>query len=519
MDRRNFIRNITLSVGMMTLPRLANSLSKSIRKKPNILFIFSDDHALRNISAYDGTVNKTPNIDSIAEQGAILLRSYCVNSICAPSRACILTGKHSHLNGVTLNSSQWNGKQVVFPRILKKNGYQTALIGKWHLNSNPGDEFNHWNILIGQGGQGHYYNPDFLGPDGKTNIEGYSTDIIADKAMKWMDEKRDPNKPFMLMCQFKAPHVHRNPSLKFINLYENETISEPSTLFDDHSNRAPYASKAWMKINGIPEFMLNIIPDKGAYDMKIRQYNFMSRLTEKQRSEWHKAYDPRNQKYRKLKKQGKMTGLVRDKYFYQRFIKDYLRCVAAIDDNVGRLLEYLKKKNLDDNTIVIYASDQGYYTGEHGWAEKRWMYEESLSMPFVIRWPGVIKPGTKVKEIIQNIDYAPFFLDAAGLRAPKEMQGRSFLPVLKGMTPDDWRKSIYYHYYAHGQHNVPRHYGVRTHRYKLINYYTENVWEFFDLEKDPHEIKSEYDNPEYKGKIEELKKEILRLREFYKVKG
>jgi N-acetylglucosamine-6-sulfatase len=387
------------------------------------------------------------------------------------------------------------------------------------MTSPPDDEFNYWDILVGARGQGHYYNPDFKDKTGREHApEGYCSDIIADKSLNWLSTQRDKSKPFMLMCQFKAPHVHRMPNLKNLELYEDENIPEPETLFDDYANRPKHTSTAWMKVDGMPDFMFNITPKKGGIDPKSHEYQYWSRMTDKQLDAWHKVYDKRNEEYWKLKNSGQLEGKKLLQYQYQRFIKDYLRCVASVDENVGRVLKWLKDNDLSENTVVIYSSDQGYYTGEHGWAEKRWMYEESLSMPFIIQWPDKIrKGGQRMDEMIQNIDYAPTFLEMAGLPVPEDIQGRSFLPILKGQTPEDWRKSIYYHYYAHGEHNVPRHEGVRTERYKLMHFYTDDVWEFYDLEKDKMEMKNEYENPAYADKVKELKEELRRLRKLYKV--
>jgi arylsulfatase A-like enzyme len=497
-------------------PNTMEAEPAKISQRPNILFIFSDDHANRAISAYGGGINKTPNIDRIGNEGAVFINSFCANSICGPSRACIVTGKHSNMNGVTGNGSSWNGSQFLFPRELKKSGYETALIGKWHINGDPGKEFNYWKILIGKGRQGSYFNPTFRdSKKGDTKSIGYSTDLITADALKWL-KHCDKKKPFMLMVQFKAPHVHRIPAPRFMNKYDGKTIPEPSTLFDNYKNRLPYAEKAWMQVCKQKGKILNIVPQEGKYNLKDKNYSFLAEMTPEQRKAYHKAYDPDNKKYFAMIKAGKLKGRAHDKYVYQRFIKDYLGCVAGVDDNVGKLLKYLDKTGLDKNTIVIYSSDQSYFTGEHGWAEKRFMYEQALKMPFLIRWPGVVKPGRKEKALIQNIDYAPTFLEAAGVKIPAEVQGKSLVPILKG-DKKNWRKSIYYHYYDHGRHNVPRHHGVRTDRYKLINFYTNGDWEFYDLKTDPEEMKSQYTNPAYAGIIKELKVELERLRKYYKV--
>lgn len=484
--------------------------------RPNILLIMSDDHALRTIGAY-GDIKPTPNLDRIAAEGAVFINSFCTNSICCPSRAAILTGKHSHKNGMTTNNTDWDGSQTVFPRLLSEAGYHSALVGKWHLPTWPTTEFDHWEVLSTAGGQGDYYNPEFRTESGTRTIEGYSTDVITDLAIEWMESDRDPEKPFLLMTHYKAPHVPRVPAPRFLHLYEDEEIEEPTTLHDDYSNRAPYASTAWMMINDLPEDITNILPPKDQLDLEENKYQWMKRMTPAQKDAWHAAYDARNEEYRELKAAGKLEGDALTRYFYQRFIKDYLRIVKGIDENVGRLLDYLDESGLAENTIVIYTSDQGYYTGEHSWAEKRWMYEESLKMPFLIRWPGVLEPGQRIEAMIQNIDYAPTLLEAAGVEVPEEMDGRSIVPLLRGGPPADWRDSIYYHYYEHGAHNVPRHYGVRTDRYKLIHYYTDDVWELFDLEEDPRELMNVYDLPSYSGVVSTMKAELVALRDKYEV--
>jgi arylsulfatase A-like enzyme len=499
---------------------------KAADKRPNILFLFSDDHANRAISAYSGgEINQTPNIDRIANEGAIFLNSFCANSICGPSRASILTGKHSHKNGVFGNGSYWDGAQTLFPRELKKAGYQTTLFGKWHINGNPGDEFDSWKILMGAGRQGFYYNPRFINSQGEDfKQQGYSTDIIADDAIDWLQHKRDKKKPFLLMVQFKAPHVPRMPAPRYLNLHDDKKIAAPDNLHDDYANRAPYAEKADMRVYGSNIFdgneIIKYVEDfhAGKNPTPIHEAIYFQRMSVAEVKKYVAAYEAENRQYRKLLKSGKFKDAkLKREYMYQRFIKDYIRVVAAIDDNIGRILKCLDKLGLEKDTIVVYSSDQSYFTGEHGWAEKRFMYEEGIKMPFVIRWPGKIKPGTKITEILQNIDYGPTFLDVAEVKIPQDMQGRSAKPLLLGKTPKDWVKSIYYHYYEHGGHNVPRHEGIRNERYKLINYYTDDVWELFDLQRDPREMKNVYNAPEYRQVVTDLTQELLRLRKQYDV--
>ncbi|QQE13864.1 sulfatase [Planctomycetota bacterium] len=489
-------------------------------EKPNIVFIFSDDHALRAIGAYGSGLNETPNIDRLANEGMVFEQSFCTNSISCPSRATILTGKHSHKNGVLGNGAKWNSQQYVFSRDMKKAGYSTALIGKWHLKGTPDDAFDHWNLLSGAGGQGHYYNPEFTDKYGKvTQIEGYSTDIITDKSIAWMENHKNDGKPFMIMTQFKAPHIHRVPPPRHINDYDDVNVAEPSNMFDDYQNRSSYAQKSWMEFKGMREPILNIVPEEGKYDLKDRRYQFLARMSPEQRKAYHEGYDKKNNEYRKRKAAGAYDDpIVMEKFKYQRYIKDYLGCVAAIDDNVGRILDWLEAEGLADNTIVIYSSDQGFYTGEHGWNDKRWMYEESLKMPFIIRWPGVAQAGVHSQAMIQNIDYAPTFLDAADVSIPEEIQGRSLVNVLKGQTPDDWRDAIYYHYYDDGSYNLPRFEGVRNDRYKLIHYYyPHEEWELFDLIEDPQEMKSVYNNGKYSDIQAMMHKRLEVIRDEYDV--
>ncbi|AQT69426.1 Arylsulfatase [Anaerohalosphaera lusitana] len=512
MDRRQFLKaaGTVAATIPFTLESVFSADEKS--KKPNIVFIFSDDHAVQAISAYGSKINKTPNIDRIAKEGAILDRCYCCNSICAPSRAAILTGKHSHANGLMTNLNTFDGSQQTFPKLLQKAGYQTGLIGKWHLKTAP-TGFDHWEILPGQGS---YYNPDFKTAEGRKRYTGYVTDIVTDLSLEWLDS-RDESKPFMLMCQHKAPHRIWAPGPDHLTMYDDVEIPEPDTLFDDYSNRTDLLKKNEMEIGRhmMYDYDLKVTGSKKPDALGRKFANFeRNRMTEEQRKKWDAAYEPKNEEFRQKDPKGK--DLVRWKY--QRYIKDYLRCVASVDDNIGRVLDYLKEKGLDRDTIVIYSSDQGFYLGEHGWYDKRWMFEESFRMPFVIKWPGVAKPGTRVKAFGQNIDFGPTFLDAAGRKVPADMHGVSLRPILDGKPPENWRDSLYYHYYEKGEHNVPPHHGVRTQRYKLMQFYDAGEWQFFDLKKDPQELVNRYNDPEYSDQVKTLKKELIALMEKYKVK-
>ncbi len=518
MNRRAFLKNTGL--GLLGLTVLNNSplyADSDQHRSPNILFVFSDDHALQALGCYQTRLQDfirrhqiTPSIDRIAAEGAVFENSFCCNSICGPSRAAVLTGKHSHINGFIDNSNKpFDGSQWTFPKAFQAAGYQTALFGKWHLISNP-TGFDRWEILPDQG---QYYNPDFISPAGRKQQYGYVTDIITDKTIDWLS-RRDTTKPFMVMCQHKAPHRPWLPPLQYLDWLEDQIIPEPETLFDDYQNRATPAAEQEMTIDR----HMTLNSDLKVLPETIRNPNQIpgeiARMTPQQRKAWDAYYNPRNEAFRKANLEGK--ELVRWKY--QQYMKDYLGCIKSIDDNVGRLLAWLDESGLSDNTIVIYCSDQGFYLGEHGWYDKRWMYEESLAMPFIIRWPGVVKAGTRYKPMIQNIDYAPTFLEIAGLTIPPEIQGRSFVSILKGRIPDDWRKSLYYHYYEYPQpHRVAPHRGVRTEQYKLVHYYQTDEWEFFDLEKDPQEMRSVYDDPSYADRIQELKQELARLEKQYQV--
>jgi arylsulfatase A-like enzyme len=491
-----------LILGLGFFLSLAPSLSTAVRaadSRPNILFIMSDDHGYQAMSCYGSKVNKTPNLDRIARDGMRFDRCFVTNSICGPSRAVILTGKYSHLNGFERNGRTFNGNQQTVAKLLQKAGYQTAVVGKWHLRSDP-IGFDYYHVLIGQG---PYYNPPMKTPEGVVQHTGYTTEIITDEALKWLKEKRQKDKPFYLMYQHKAPHRNWQPGPKYLDRYNDVTLPEPETLFDDYNGRTSAASTQAMTVSKhLNPNDLKLTPQRG--------------LTDEQRVAWDKAYGPKNKEFEAANLEG--SDLVRWKY--QRYVKDYLRCVDAVDDNVGRVLDYLEESGLADNTIVIYTSDQGWYLGEHGWFDKRWMYEESFRTPLLVRWPGKIKAGSTSKQMVMNLDFAETFLDVAGAEIPADMQGKSIKNILTGNTPADWRKSVYYHYYEFpGAHSVQRHYGVRTERYKLIHFYEKKEWELFDLEKDPNELTSVHGREAYADVQKELETELKRLREQYKDDG
>ncbi len=488
--------NMWLSIPIFVVLLATFALSRAEgAERPNILFIMSDDHAYQAIGAYGSKVNQTPNIDRIAKQGMRFDRAFVTNSICGPCRAVILTGKYSHLNGFATNNDRFNGEQQNVAKLLQAAGYTTAVIGKWHLVSNP-TGFDDYHILQGQG---PYYNPAMITPQGIVKHEGYTTDIITDEALKWLKEKRDKDKPFFLMYQHKAPHRNWQPGPKYLDKYKDVTVPEPETLFDDYSGRTPAAAEQEM----------SIAKDLSPHDLKLVK---QGGLTPEQTKVFEEAYAAENAEFAKAN----LTGDDRTRWMYQRYVKDYLRCVDSVDENLGRVLDYLDESGLSENTIVFYTSDQGWYLGDHGWYDKRWMYEESFRTPLLVRWPGHIKPGSVNKDMVMNLDFAETFLEAAGAAIPDDMQGESLVPIFAGKTPDDWRKSVYYHYYEFPQpHRVQPHYGVRTDRYKLISFYKRDQWELFDLEKDPHELKSVYDDPAYAETVAELKKELVALRVKY----
>ena len=481
----------------------------SAAERPNILFIFTDDHCEQALSAYDPSRITTPNLDRIANEGMRFDRCYVTNAICGPSRAVIQTGKYSHLNGFVRNGNRFNGDQQTFPKLLRANGYQTAVVGKWHLASTP-QGYDYYDVLKGQG---PYYNPPMITADenGKPVTRahtGYTTDIITDKTLNWLKEQRDPDKPFMVMYQHKAPHRNWMPGPKYLNWLDDVTLPEPETMWDDYQGRTQSASKQTMTIR----------EHLNPRDLKLQGHGTMNA---EQIKVWDAAYGPKNEAFEKAAPNMTEEELLRWKY--QRYAKDYLRCVKSVDDGVGRVLDYLDESGLADNTIVIYSSDQGWYLGEHGWFDKRWMYEESLKTPLLVRWPGHVKAGTTNDAIVSNLDFPETFLDVAGVEVPKDMQGKSLVPLLEGETPRDWRTSFYYHYYENpGGHNVARHYGVTDGQHKLIHFYalegkTIDDWELFDLKNDPNEMNNVFDNPQYATTQLKMMNELERLRSIYEV--
>lgn len=512
--RRRFVQEAGAGAAALAiLPRLSACAGQG-RRRPNILFIMSDDHAYQAISAYGGGLNVTPSIDRLAAEGVRFDRSFVTNSICGPSRAVLLTGKYSHVNGFRDNLSSFDGAQETFPKILQRAGYATAIFGKWHLESDP-TGFDHWNILPGQG---HYYNPDFIRMGETVRRQGYVTDLITDDCLDWL-AGRDPDKPFCVLLHHKAPHRNWMPALEKLGLYEDERLPEPETLFDDYATRSDAARTQIMNIatDLTLSYDLKVRPDVTARLAPEERHQALwqehyGRLDEEQKRGWDEAYRARTEELERLDPQG--DDLTRWKY--QQYIKDYLRCVSSVDDSVGRVLDFLDDTGLADDTVVVYTSDQGFYLGEHGWFDKRFMYEESLRMPLIVRFPEEVAPRV-ADEMVLNLDFAPTFLDYAGVPIPPEMQGESMRPVLAGRTPLDWRRSIYYHYYEYpGSPLIKRHYGVRTERYKLIRFYYDiEAWELYDLEADPREVNNVYDDPAYTAVLVELKAELERLRVKY----
>jgi len=483
--------------------------------RPNIVFFFTDDHAPHAIGAYGGwlkEVNPTPNIDQLAAEGMLFERSYCANSICGPSRANIITGKHSHANGFRNNGDKFDGGQQTFPKLLQQVGYQTAVLGKWHLKSDP-QGFDFWRVLPGQG---DYYNPILYDKDGRKRYEGYCTDVVTDMAIKWLKQDRDPSKPFMMMCQHKAPHRTWMPAPRHLTLYDDIEIPECPTLFDQYEDNASGARFQEMEIDRhmslqsdlkVPEgpgldFERALLTDKST----LRNWNTMN---DQQKADWTAAYKPKND----AAKEAKLEGRDLVKWKFQRYVKDYLRCVKGVDENIGRMMKAVKDAGLEDNTVFVYSSDQGFYLGDHGWYDKRWMYEESFMMPLIIKWPGVTKPGSRNTDMVQNIDYAPTFLEMAGTEIPDDIHGTSLVPLLKGATPEDWRDRLYYHYYEYPSvHMVPKHIGIAKKRWKLMHFYEFGEFEMYDLKTDPDELHNLAEKEEHAEMLAALKKELVALK-------
>ena len=480
-------------------------------KQPNIIFIMSDDHAYQAISAYGHGLNNTPHIDRIAEEGALFTRAFVTNSICAPSRAVMLTGKHSFVNGKVDNLQAFDWDQDNFAKQLQQAGYQTAMIGKIHLDGLP-QGFDYSNVLPGQG---QYYNPDFIENGEKKQYYGYCTQITTDIALDWLKNKRDQDKPFLMLYHHKAPHRTWMPEEKYLDLFEKRTFTPPANFFDSYENR-PVAAAHEM---GIFEHMdvvydLKMLDEEEEIQTRYRPYaqNIYNRMDDEQRAAWDAHYKPLIEEFKSLDLEGEELAL----WKFNRYMRDYLATIQTVDDGVGEVLDYLDEAGLAENTIVAYTSDQGFYLGEHGWFDKRFMYEESFRTPLLMRYPKEIEAGTVISELIQNLDFAATFLDYANTPVPEDIQGESFRKLASGES-SDWRDAIYYTYYEYpGEHNVQRHHGIRTDRYKLIHfYYDSGTWELYDLETDPSEMNNLYNNPDYEDVQEEMHRKLVEVRQKY----
>ena len=490
------------------------------QKRPNIIFIMSDDHAYQAISAYDDRFIQTPNIDRIAKTGIRFTNATVTNSICAPSRATILTGKHSHINGKIDNHFPFDTTNVTFPQILQKAGYQTAMFGKLHFGNNP-KGLDQFKILPGQGS---YYNPDFITKEeGTINIKGYVTDIITDLTLDWLENERKPEAPFMLMYLHKAPHRSWLMAERHMEEFTQRRFPEPSTLFDDYKGR-PAADEAEMSIlthmswSGDSKILPETMDAMSVPEIGIDKLRFkfgVDRLDSTQMNNFMQAYSKINEEfithYPSLSEEDKM------RWRYQRYMQDYLGTIKAVDENVGRLLDYLETHDLMENTLIMYTSDKGFYLGEHGWFDKRFVYDESFKTPLLVSWPGKIAAGTTSDEMVQNLDFAQTFLDIAGVEAPNDMQGESVVPLLTGKIEDWTREAVYYHYYEYpAEHMVNRHYAIVTKEYKLIHYYFDlDYWELIDRKKDPKELNNVYDDPQYAEVQARLHQELETIREKY----
>ena len=516
------MKNFIYLIGITTILLLGcNSKTEEIlQTRPNIVFIMSDDHAYQAISAYDNSLIETPNIDRIAKMGMLFTNASVTNSICAPSRAVILTGKHSHINGKIDNHFPFDTTNVTFPQILQKAGYQTAMFGKLHFGNNP-KGFDQFKILPGQGA---YYNPDFITKnEGEINVKGYVTDIITDMTLNWLKTERKPEDPFLLMYLHKAPHRSWLMAERHMEEFTNKTFPEPATLFDTYEGR-PAAAEAEMSIlnhlswTSDDKIYPETINAMNAQELTIdegRFENSVGRMNTEQLANFKAQYDKINadfkNNYLALNEEDKM------RWRYQRYMQDYLGTIKSVDENVGRVLDYLEENKLMENTIIVYTSDQGFYLGEHGWFDKRLVYDESFKTPLIVAWPEKVKPGTTSDEMVQNLDFAQTFLDVAGVDQPSDMQGESLVPILTGKMEDWNREAVYYHYYEYpAEHMVNRHYAIITKEYKLIHYYFDlDYWELIDRLKDPKELTNEYDNPAYASIKEKLHKELEEVRKKY----
>ncbi|HXG46132.1 MAG TPA: sulfatase [Methylomirabilota bacterium] len=471
---------------------LAGALVGSTAPRPNILFIMTDDHAAHAISAYGSKVNHTPHLDRLGAEGLRLNRCFAVNSICTPSRATILTGQYSHRNGVPVFNNLDPATVTVAHR-LRDAGYYTALIGKWHLGSDP-QGFDHWNILPGQG---RYINPILYDRDGHRVYKGYATEVITELTLDVL-RQRPKDKPFFVMCHHKAPHREWTPNERYRREFSTRQIPEPATLRDDYAGRA----------DALRLQQQSVFRDLTRRDLKLEP---PAELKGTNRQQWL-GVKPDEVEIRHAGERRILRGEELERWKYQRYMQDYLACVQSVDDSVGRLLDWLDANGLRENTLVIYTSDQGFFLGDHGLYDKRFMYEPSWRMPFLARWPAGIKPGTVSDALAINCDFAPTFLELAGLAVPDDMQGRSLAALFSGVPPPDWRREIYYRYYHDpGHHRTAAHYGIRTETHKLIHYWKQDQWELFDLVRDPDEMRNLYGAPGVASLVADLKARLARL--------
>ncbi|AYQ31928.1 sulfatase [Runella sp. SP2] len=522
------MKKITISIAVVVVIAIGMFSFKQATKKtqagrrPNIVFIMSDDHAYQAISAYSNRLTQTPNIDRLAKEGMLFSNACVTNSICAPSRAVILTGKHSHLNGKIDNNFPFDTTNITFPQLLQANGYETAMFGKLHFGNSP-KGFDEFKILPDQG---DYYNPDFITKkEGKKKIMGYVTDIITDMTLNWLGKERDKEKPFFLAYLHKAPHREWLPAERHFKEFINKKFPEPATLFDNYEGRGSASKQAemnllthmnWAGDSKIKPENMDKLGIKESHPYDKRNYNYtVGRMNAEQRKVWDATYDKMNEEF--IKNYPKMSDTDKMKWRYQRYMQDYLGCIASVDEGVGKVLDFLKENGLEENTIVVYTSDQGFYLGEHGWFDKRFIFDESFKTPLLIKWPGVIKAGSKNSQMVQNLDYAQTFLEAAGVKPPTDMQGESLIPIFKGQGKN-FRDAAYYHYYEYpGIHMVKRHYGIVTEKYKLVHFYHDvDEWELYDRTNDKNELKNVYNDPKYTKIKAEMHKKLVALRVKYK---
>ena len=507
---------LILLLGLFVSCKQEKATSEAKNKPLNIVFIMSDDHAYQAISAYGHELSKlapTPNIDRLAKNGALFNNNFCTNSICGPSRAVILTGKHSHINGFRMNGERFDGNQATLPKYLKKLGYETAIVGKWHLHGAP-TGFDYWEILDGQG---KYYNPEFIKGNDTVWTEGYATDLITEKGLDWLKQRDSVEQPFFMMVHHKAPHRNWMPALRHANMYDSITFPLPDTYFPEFENQqASVEQEQTIYVDMYEGHDLKMTKAHGNPELDHNPWpSDFERMTPAQWEAWNKAYLPKNNAFHEANLSGEELAIWKG----QRYLQDYLATVASVDESVGKILDYLEETGLDENTLVVYTSDQGFYLGEKGWFDKRFMYEQSLRMPLLMQLPGVIEPGTEIDALTQNLDFAPTFLDlAGGLDHASQMQGNSFKGLLDGAT-QDFKDAIYYHYYDFPAfHMVKKQYGVRTKRYKLIHFYDDiDQWEFYDLEKDPTEMHNAINDVAYADIVPVMHQKLDSLQRLYKV--